>query len=139
MAQMPFADSRGPVSSPLEDLGKGHFAGIYPMTGLGPKGAMNPDAVGITTRKERGPRRRADRLGHMEIGECSPVIGQLIQMGCPKVFGSKRTNIRVSKIVTKDKDNVRAIFSLTSFFLDRITPLRGSHGKQSGRKEAQME
>jgi hypothetical protein len=117
MAQMPFADSRGPVSSPLEDLGKGHFAGIYPMTGLGPKGAMNPDAVGITTRKERGPRRRTDRLGHMKVRKSPPIFCQLVQMGCANIFGFKGTNIRVSKIVTKDQDNVRAIFLVICLLL----------------------
>ena len=74
--------------------------------------AANPDAVGIAARQQRRARRRADRLGHVEVGEPDALGGHAVEVRRLRTAGigpgAEAADVGVAKVVGKDDDDSSA-------------------------------
>ena len=62
--------------------------------------------LGVAARHEGGPRRRAHRSGHVEIGKRKAFCGHAIQVRRAIDGRAKGTDIAVAEIVDEDDDEV---------------------------------
>ena len=103
---MPFSKNGGGVSTGLEQLGNERFPGIDALrTGVIQR-AEESDAIGVTARHQRRPRRGADRLRHIKAGELHAFLRHPVEIRCLKAFRSETADIRVAQIIRNDDDEV---------------------------------
>ena len=61
----------------------------------------------ITARQQGRPRGRADRRGHHEAGEFSPLRGQPVDVGRPNLLRPETTQVTIALIIDEDEDEIR--------------------------------
>ena len=67
---------------------------------------MNAEPVRIASGQQGRARRRANRLGDVEITKYSPLAGEPIEVGRLKTFGAEDAHIGVALVVGEDDDDV---------------------------------
>ena len=67
---------------------------------------MNAEPVGIAAGQESRARRRADRLGDMEIAKDSTLAGEAIEVRSLKAFGAENPDVGITLIIGEDDDDV---------------------------------
>ena len=92
--EVPLAHDRGPVARLLQDLGQQPFVSGQPI------------AMGVAAGHQRGPRRRAHRLGIKLLEPRSP-LGELVDVRRLDV-GAVEADVLPSLVVRQDVDDVGA-------------------------------
>ena len=107
VAEMPLPHHAGAVAAAPQNFSQRRLGGGDAVAGVGPQRACDADPVGITAGEERRPRRRADRLGDVEVGEPHPFAGEPIEVRRGGGLSAVAGWITVAEVVGKDDDDVR--------------------------------
>ena len=107
VAEMPLPHHAGAVAAAPQNFGQRRLGGGDAVASIGPQRACNTDPVGITAGEERRPRRRADGLGDMEVGEPHPFAGEPIEVRRGGGLSAVAGWITPAEVVGEDDDDIR--------------------------------
>ena len=107
VAQVPLAKNGSSITALFHQLSQSDFLITDAYLRARTQGPVNPDAIGVATRQQTGPRRRANRLRHVEVTEDASLRRQPVQVGRFETSGPKHTDIRIALVIGENNDNVR--------------------------------
>ena len=113
IAAVPLADSERRVSGVTQHRRNGHLVGVQTDTLSGEQHAhvvhrftAEPDSCRVTAGQHRCSGRRADRRGHVEVREESPLGGEGVERWCVMELGAVAAEVAVPEVVAVDEHNV---------------------------------
>ena len=107
MAEVPLAEDRRRVSALFDKVGDRLLARAESDPGVGAQRSDDTDTLGIASCHEGGPRRAANRLGGVEIGESHTVGGEAVDVRRFDVFRSVTAEVSIPLVIGEDEDDVR--------------------------------
>ena len=127
MAEVPFTSHARRIATRPEHLGHGCLAVGDAVLRTGTECAVNAEPVGITAREQCRPRRRTDRLRHVEISEPRSFAGESIEVGCRETARAEAADVGVALVVREDDNDIGQ-------------PVRGGHrgARDDQRREDQQ-
>ena len=104
--EMPFAEGGSRVALRFKKLGHGRLVGIEPVAAAGTEGAMDAEAIGITTGQEPGPGGRADRLRGIPLRETTSLRRESIEVRGLVAFRTEAADVGVTEIVGENDHDI---------------------------------
>ena len=110
-SQVPLADDGRVITASLQLIGQGWRMGIEPaprVFGVRANHAGDANPVGILARKQRRPRRRADRAIGPHRRKEHPLRSQGVDVGRSHVRGVIGGDVAVTEVIGQNQDEIRA-------------------------------
>src|SRR6185369_5348255 len=96
MPEMPFAEQSGAIAEHPQHAREVRFAIADADAARVIERPLEADADGVAARQDRGPRRAADGLGDVEIGEPHPFAGHTVEVRRLDLLGSEAADVAVT-------------------------------------------
>ncbi len=106
VTQVPLSVNRSGVATLLKEIAQQNFVRMDSCPTGVVQGTTHSDTVRITARHQRGTRRRADRLSHVEARQFCAITCQAINVRSLDVGGTVATDIAIPQIVRIDQHDV---------------------------------
>ena len=106
VAEVPLADHAGRVALLLQELGQGLLLRVEPVASGGAQRAEDADPLRVAPRQERGSRRAADRLGHVEVREAHALGGEPVQVRRLEALRAVAPDVGVALVIGEDEHDV---------------------------------